>query len=189
MHFPFIHVLLCFLHMPPNSILAERRDTGWILSRSLVRVLSSITGPFFCLITFHNAFFLFCFGFFFWFSSEGSPHILHFVQPNLPVWLRARQIRGNLMKGRAMVGILFIVTPFAQGRLVSASAPGLSGRPVDDDKWQTHDHEHESQCGEAGGLQEGREREQRIKYKIIQITEINSEQGRTIYHFSRGIAM
>lgn len=175
--------------MPPNSILAERRDTGWILSRSLVRVLSSITGPFFCLITFHNAFFLFCFGFFFWFSSEGSPHILHFVQPNLPVWLRARQIRGNLMKGRALVGILFIVTTFAQGRLVSASAPGLSGRPVDDDKWQTHDHEHESQCGEAGGLQEGREREQRIKYKIIQITEINSEQGRTIYHFSRGIAM
>lgn len=162
MHFPFIHVLLRF------STHASKQHPSWEAWHRLDSVAltrSAYSPPLKGLFSASSHFIMlsFCFYCFFGGIHAKFLHISFILcSRTFLVWLRARQIMGNLMKGRALVGILFIVTPFTRGRLVSASAPGLSGRPVDDDKWQTHDHEHESQCGKAGGLREGREREQHL---------------------------
>lgn len=162
MLFPFIFLLsFAFLHMPPNNNLAERLRFYSVRTHCFC-ILSSIAGPFVCPSTCQNAFF---FSFFFVVvvvAGEGSSHILRLVQPNFPVWLwmRTRQIRGNLMTGSALVGILFLSISVQLWRLVPTSASSLSSHPVDDDKRQTHDHEDESQCSKACGLQERKERRQ-----------------------------
>lgn len=131
-----------------------------------VCVLSSITGAFVCPVTCQNTFFRL---FVFLLQGEGSSHILHFVQPNFPIWFwpSTRQIRGSLMKGKALVGILFVVFLGQSWRLMSTSTPGLSSRPVNDDKWQAHDHEDESQSSKACGLKEWKERERHLRQQHI----------------------
>lgn len=126
---------------------------------------------FFCPITWRYAFFLFFFSFFLGFRMKGL-HISFalcsqsFLRTS---WLRTRQIGGvNLMTGRGLVGIVFVVSLFSFYLLVPASTPWLSGGPVNNDKWQTHDHEDESQCGKARGLQGRKEREQHLGEKHVQ---------------------
>lgn len=99
-----------FLHMPSNNILTGGHQNTMLCF--VMHLYSRLRYRIFCFPHHMSKYFLFFF-FSFFYVGEGSSHILRLMQPNVPVWLwlRIRQIRGNLMKGRALVGFLFVI-PF-----------------------------------------------------------------------------
>lgn len=47
---------------------------------------------------------------------------------------------------------------------MSTSTSGLAGHPVDDDEWQTHNHEDKAQASEAGSLWKWKKSNDHIDY-------------------------
>lgn len=133
----FFWTFFTFLHMLLNDLAEAQRCTSPMLSPWLQACCdpSRFRMPRFCyswrLLTFPSPSFsqTFLFGF-------GS------------IWIRSGQ-----SNDREHFSWHSVVALFSHlGQLMSTSTSGLAGHPVNDDKWQTHDHEDKAQASKARSL-------------------------------------